>query len=382
MSTESAGPHLKRVAQVCLQLVIIAAFGWVLLQVLKATSSIVIPVAIGGLLAALLQPLRGFLPRWMPRYVGAAVLLVLFLTVIGLGFWTSGSQLVEGVTDFYNSLPAILEASQKWLNKLDLGIGTHEIESALQSASDWLKSNGTEVAKRALAAGSSAASLVVGALLALVAAFFLLADGRNMWLYVVGLFPKSGRPRLDEAAVAGWSAIGAYVRTQTVVAAVDAVGIALGAYFLGLPYVQPIALIVFLASFIPVLGAVLSGSLAVLVALAFEGPQAAVIMLVVVLVVQQVESNVWQPLLMGKALSVHPFAVIMAVSAGGLLAGIAGALFSVPVLAFTKVFLERLLAAEPVAELAGAGMTMADPSPPAEEPQVDSSAVPPSEDGD
>jgi predicted PurR-regulated permease PerM len=336
-------PSLKRISQVALQLVILAALGWILIKILAATTSIAIPVAVGGLLAALLQPLRRFLPRWMPKYAGAGLLLVGFLSLIALGFWISGSQLVEGVTDFYNSLPDILQRSQDWLNQLDLGIGTHEIESALQSAQDWLKSNGSEVAKRALAAGSSAASLVVGAVLALVAAFFLLADGRNMWLWFVGLFPKAGRERLDHAASSGWTAIGAYIRTQTVVAAVDAVGIALGAYFLGLPYVQPIALIVFMTSFIPVLGAFLSGFLAVLVALAFEGPQAAVIMLLVVLVVQQVESNVWQPLLMGKALSLHPFAVILSVSAGGLLAGIAGALFAVPLLAFTKVFLEDLV---------------------------------------
>ena len=164
-----------------------------------------------------------------------------------------------------------------------------------------------------LSFGSSAASLLTATLLALVTTFFFLADGNRIWRWVVGLLPSDHRRRTDRAATRAWDALQAYIRTQTLVAAVDAIGIGLGAYFLGLPYVEAIVLIVFITAFVPIVGAVFSGGLAVLIALGSQGVAEALIMLAVVLVVQQVESNVLQPVLMGKAVDLHPWAVIVGV---------------------------------------------------------------------
>ena len=157
---------------------------------------------------------------------------------------------------------------------------------------------------------------------------------------MVRLFPKKARLAVDGSGIAGWVTLTTFVKVQIFVAAVDAVGIGLFAFFLGLPLVIPIAVAVFLGSFIPVVGAVLTGIIAVFVALVYNGPIAALIMLGGVLLVQQLEGHVLQPLVMGTAVKVHPLAVVLAVAGGGFLAGIPGALFAVPLVATVNVMIK------------------------------------------
>ena len=178
--------------------------------------------------------------------------------------------------------------------------------------------------------------------LTLFATLFLLIDGGGIWRWTVRLFPRRARTAVDGSGKAGWITLTSFVRVQIFVAFVDAVGIGLGAWVIGLffggfPLVIPIAIAVFLGSFIPVVGAVLTGVLAVFVALVYLNPFAALLMLAVVIAVQQIEGHVLQPLVMGSAVKVHPLAVVLAVAAGGFLAGIPGALFAVPVVAVVNV---------------------------------------------
>jgi predicted PurR-regulated permease PerM len=185
----------------------------------------------------------------------------------------------------------------------------------------------------------------------LFATLFLLIDGKRIWQWTVRLFPRRARPAVDGAGRAGWVTLTDFVKVQIFVAFIDAVGIGLGAWILGLffggfPLVIPIAIAVFLGSFIPVVGAVLTGAIAVFVALVYLGIWPAVIMLGIVLLVQQVEGHVLQPLVMGTAVKVHPLAVVFAVAAGGFLAGIAGALFAVPVVATLNVVVHYIARGE------------------------------------
>ena len=152
------------------------------------------------------------------------------------------------------------------------------------------------------------------------------------------IFPQAGPRRPSTApGKAGWVTLRNFVKVQILVASIDALGIGLGAFFLGLPLVIPIAVLVFLGSFIPIVGAVVTGALAVFIALVFKGWVFALIMLGVVLLVQQIEGHVLQPFIMGTAVKVHPLAVVLAVAAGSLLAGIPGALFAVPFVAVLNV---------------------------------------------
>ena len=176
-------------------------------------------------------------------------------------------------------------------------------------------------------------SFLTGLLLTLFTAFFFLYDGRSIFSWFVGLLPKPARAQAEGAALRGWQTLVQYVRVQIIVAGVDSVGIGIGAFFLGLPLVIPLTVLVFLGSFIPIVGAVATGAIAVIVALVSQGFVSALIMLGVVLLVQQIEGNVLQPFIMGKAVSVHPLAVVLAVAAGGFRYGIPGALFAVPLIA-------------------------------------------------
>ena len=175
--------------------------------------------------------------------------------------------------------------------------------------------------------------MAAGALITLFCTFFFLLDGRTIWAWVVGLLPRGSREHVHQAGRRGLVTLGAYTRTQILVAAVDAVGIGLGAAILQVPLALPLAVLVFLGSFIPIVGAVVTGSIAILVALVSNGPATALWMLVVVVVVQQIEGHVLQPFLMGHAVSLHPVAVLLSVAAGSFVAGIVGALFAVPIAA-------------------------------------------------
>ena len=160
--------------------------------------------------------------------------------------------------------------------------------------------------------------------------FFFLYEGPRIWAWVVRLFPRTARDRVDSSAVIAWDQLSAFVRATMIVAFVDAVGIGVGAAILKVPFAFAIGILVFLLAFIPIVGALLSGFVAVVLALVAHGPGVALIMLAIVIGVQQLESHVLQPFLLGKAVSVHPLAVILAIAIGSITAGIVGALVAVP----------------------------------------------------
>ena len=190
-----------------------------------------------------------------------------------------------------------------------------------------------ELVSGALHATTTVGHVAAGALIALFCLFFFLLDGRTIWSWVVGLLPRGSREHVHQAGRRGVVTLGAYTRTQILVAAVDALGIGLGAALLGVPLALPLAVLVFLGSFVPIVGAIVTGSVAVLVALVANGPVNALLLLAVVLVVQQIEGHGLQPFLMGHAVSLHPVAVLLSVAAGSFVAGIVGALFAVPIVA-------------------------------------------------
>jgi predicted PurR-regulated permease PerM len=171
----------------------------------------------------------------------------------------------------------------------------------------------------------------------------MLIDGRRIWFWVLGFLPARAHAPVDAAGRAGWISVGQYVRVQIFVAFVDAVGIGAGAALLGVPLAIPIAVLVFLGSFIPFLGAITTGALAAFIALVYNGPVNALIMLGVVILVNQIEGHVLQPLVMGSAVKVHPLGVVLAVSTGALLAGVPGALFAVPIAASANSIVNTLV---------------------------------------
>ena len=334
---------------------IAGAWSWRILAVLAVLGvfvflfiqlrEIVIPFMIAILLGALLVPFSQWLQRrhhW-PKWAAVAVSEVGILAVLAGLIYLVVSFIIRGYPALekqtvarYADLRDVL-ASSFGLTDKDITAYVDQVVASFQKDSSSLLSG-------ALSVGSTAGHVLAGFLIVLFSTLFLLIDGRGIWHWIVRLFPVKTRAALIGAGEAGWITLTTFVKVQIFVAFVDAVGIGLGAFILGLftggfPLVIPIAIAVFLGSFIPLVGAVATGAIAVFVALVFLGPIPAVVMLGIVILVQQLEGHVLQPFVMGNAVRVHPLAVVLAVATGGLIGGIPGALFAVPVVATFNVMI-------------------------------------------
>ncbi len=304
---------------------------------------LIIPLLIGVLLAALLQPFSGLLQRRLrfPKWLAViTAMLTLLGTVTGL-VWLVVSEIRAGYASIEARAIERYDELIVWATDT-FGLSENRISDWIANAIDELEIDPDFLLSGALSVGSTAAEVATGAILALFALLFFLIDGPRIWRFIVRLFPKPARVPVDGAGKAGWLTLSNFAKVQIFVAFVDAVGIGLGALILQLPLALPIAVAVFLGSFVPIVGAVVTGALAVFIALVYYDIVIALIMLAIVLLVQQVESNVLQPLVMGQAVKVHPLAVVLAVAAGGFLAGIPGILFAVPIAAVLNVVVRYL----------------------------------------
>lgn len=294
-----------------------------------------VPVVIALLLTVLLQPLVDVLVARakMWRGAAAAVAVLALIAVVGGLLALAGQQIATGVADLWSQAAAGLDELVTYLSEGPLGLSASQLQDYLSQITSQLQANSGSLVSGALSVTTTIGHVLAGGLITLFCTLFFLKDGPLIWTWLLRLLPAPSRERVHEAGRRGLITLGAFTRTQILVALIDAIGISLGAFFLGLPLVVPLGVLVFLASFVPFVGAIATGAIAVLVALVDQGPTAALIMLGVVLAVQQIEGHVLQPLLLGHAVAVHPVAVLLSVTAGSLAAGIVGALLAVPFVA-------------------------------------------------
>ncbi|WP_160667150.1 AI-2E family transporter [Pseudarthrobacter sp. ATCC 49987] len=305
-----------------------------LVWLLSRVSFLLIPVMVAALLAGLLAPVKNWLKRnRVPNGLAVAITVLGFIGVIGGALALVGRQLVSGFSELWSEALTGVQKIQVWLADGPLHLTAAQIDQYLKDATEALQNNSSSILSGALSFGSTAGHFAAGMILALFILIFFLLEGDRIWAFLVRLLPRKARAATDGAGRVGWSSMVSYARIQMFVAFVDAVGIGVGAAIIGVPLALPLGVLVFLGSFIPIIGALVTGAVAVLLALVANGWVNALIMLGIVLLVQQLESHILQPLVMGKAVSLHPVAVILAVAAGSYLAGIPGALFSVPILA-------------------------------------------------
>lgn len=321
-------------AQIAWRVVAVVAALYVLVRLVQFFHVLVIPLLVAVLLTALVVPLTDVLARWVPRGVGVAVTLLALIGVVTGLFTLVGTQLASGMAGLWTQAADGFSTIQTWLADGPLDLSSAQIDAYVEQATDQLSANSEQIASQALSATATAGEVVTGTFLVLFSMIFLLLEGDRIWRWLVHLLPRVTHEHVDAAGRAGWRTLTSYVRATVVVATIDAVGIGVGAALLGVPLAIPLAVLVFLGAFVPIVGAFVSGGVAVLVALVALGPVKALIMLAIVIGVQQLESHVLQPLLLGRAVSVHPLAVVLAIGAGLLVAGIVGALFSVPLVAF------------------------------------------------
>jgi predicted PurR-regulated permease PerM len=330
LPVEIAGQWAWRILAIVAVLVI---FGLLIINLRE----IVVPFLIAILIAALLVPFKAFLirhhwPRWLAVLVALvlAVLIIVGLILVVVLEVRSGIHNLEKQTiETYSNFQSFLAAPPFNIDKAQYTKYVSQIATAVQQSGALASGAGT-VAK-------TAGSLLTGLLLAIFATVFLVLDGRRVWSWVVRLFPRRARAAMTGAGDAGWHTLTVFIRVQLFVAFVDAVVIGVGAWLLGLPLALAIAIIVFLASFVPIVGAVVSGALAVVIALVYDSPFTALIMLIIVLGTHILEGNFLHPFITGSAVKVHPLAVVFAVAAGSFVAGIPGALFAVPLVAVVNI---------------------------------------------
>ncbi|BBY23310.1 AI-2E family transporter [Mycobacterium stomatepiae] len=338
-----------------------AAWAWRLLAIFAAALAffwvvaklevIVVPVLLALMVSALLVPVVDWLDQHgLPR--GGAVALVL----LG-GFALLGGILAFVITQFIVGLPDLTEqvtrsivTTRRWLIEGPVHLRSEQITNAGNAAIQALHNNQSKLTSGALSTAATLTELLTAAVLVLFTLIFFLYGGRNIFAYVAKIVPLGVRDRVMEAGRAGYGSLIAYVRATFLVAFTDAAGVGAGLAIMGVPLALPLASLVFLGAFIPLIGALISGLVAVVVALLTKGIVYALLTLGLLVVINQIESHLLQPLVMGRAVSIHPLGVVLAISTGGVLAGIVGALLAVPTVAFLNNAIQVLLAPDPEAE--------------------------------
>ncbi|QGH68713.1 AI-2E family transporter [Pseudactinotalea sp. HY158] len=330
--------------------IVIVAAAALLVYFAVQLKTVVVPVMVAALVAALLLPVVRFLSDRLrfPQALASLTAMVAALAVAGGLITLAGASIATGMGQLGAKAFDGFHEALRWLSEGPLGLDEDQINAWVDQLGSQLSSNADKILSGALSVTSSVGHVAAGALIALFCLFFFLKDGRGIWMWVVGLFPRNARERVDGAALRSWGSLASYTRTQIMVAFVDALGIGIGAAILGVPLALPLAVLVFLGSFIPIVGAILTGAIAVLVALVDQGFGTALVMLAIVLGVQQAESNLLQPMLMSRALSLHPVGVLLAVATGTLVGGIVGALFAVPIVAVVNTALNYLHGRDPL----------------------------------
>ncbi|WP_256103914.1 AI-2E family transporter [Streptomyces sp. ODS05-4] len=376
------------------RLLVLAGTLWVLMRVISAIQLVVLAFVAALLFTALLQPtVARLVRRGLPRGLATAITAILGFVIIGLIGWFVVWQVLENINDLSARVTDGIDELKAWLLDSPFHVTEAQINDIAANLQDTIGTNTEEITSAGLQGVTVLVEFLTGMLLAFFSTLFLLYDGKKVWSWVLKLVPAQARPGVAGAGPRAWSTLTAYVRGTVIVAMIDAIFIGLGVYFLDVPLAVPLGVIVFLGAFIPLVGAVVSGALAVVVALVTQGVFTALMVLVVVLAVQQIEGHVLQPFILGRAVRVHPLGVVLAVAAGGLVAGIGGAVVAVPLVAVTNTVVGylRKYAAEQAARrlpaTAGApapapggalpgggappesGEAPADPPPPAEPPR-------------
>jgi predicted PurR-regulated permease PerM len=308
-------------------------------------SEVVIPLAVATLLTALLLPVAHRLMRWgVPNglatpvtVLGGLAIIVGALYLIATQIAGQAGRLSSNVVDGFNQIAAYLQTgpfkiNATWFNS----------DQWVERITAFVSNSQSTIATYAAEIGAQVGHFLAGFAITLFALFYFLHSGREIFSFLLRFFPRRSRNRVDRAASRGWRSLSSYVRATVLVAFTDGLGVLIAALILGVPVAPALAALVFIGAFVPIVGALLSGFVAVLVALVAVGWVKALIMLGAVILIMQIEGHVLQPFLLGRAVRLHPLAVIIAIAVGIILGGIVGALMAVPLLAFSKTFVQYL----------------------------------------
>lgn len=336
----AADTPLARAAQVSLQLLLVAAALAVVAYILVHLRLVVLPLLVAVFLATILMPVADLLRRRLPDALAAFIVMVVAIVLLGGLTAVLAPSVVDEFGDLGESLREGLGQLGGTLERL--GLSQAEIETAIDDGLNSLQENVGGIGQGVVTGALFVGELVTGLLLALVLLFFLLKDGHGIWNWIVSLVPSRRRDGLREIGSASWSTLGHYLRGVALVALFDAVTIGIALAVLGVPLVLPLAVLTFFGAFFPLVGAFTAGFVAALVALVSDGVVIALIVVGVIIAIQQLEGDVIYPVLVGRQIRLHPVAILLALTAGAVVAGIVGALFAVPAAAVAWTAIQHL----------------------------------------
>ncbi len=330
------------------RMIVIAAAVYGIFYALTYVGNVVVPAIIALLLTAMLQPGANWLHRHgVPRSLASLIMLVTGIVVVAGVLAGVITSFINGFSELSENVAAGLQQIQSWLHNGPFHVSDKQITGALDTAQGWISDNKGVLTTGALSTATTVGEVLVDLFLILFTTFFLVRDGRGIWNFILQVaLPRRARLAVDDAGSASWKTLVAYVRATVLVAFIDAVFIGIGIVAVQVPLglAIPLAALVFLGAFIPIVGATVSGVVAILVTLVTQGFLAAIVVMIVVLGVQQIEGHLLQPLIMGRAVAVHPLGVILGITGGIAIAGIFGGLIAVPSIAVANTAIRRLVA--------------------------------------
>ncbi|MBC2681954.1 AI-2E family transporter [Corynebacterium anserum] len=340
---EVIGSSVRWFAGWCLRFLIMALAAYVLFNVIGKLWAGILPVLLSLIVCSVLWPVVRFL-RKMKIPNGVAVLLTIlgFFAVIGGIFALIAPPAVDQSRELVNQANDGIRTIQDWLAGPPLNLEETQLNDALSQATSWLQKQSGNIASEVAAGASATLSALVTLLIMLVLTFFFLKDGENFLPLIRRITGRRVGWHLTEVLTRMWNTLGGFVRTQAIVSFIDAFFIGIGLIILNVPLAGALAVLTFFAGFIPMIGAITAGTLSVLIALVAVDFQTAVIVLILIIAVQQIEGNILQPVLQSRAMDVHPVIILLAVTLGGTLFGIIGAFLAVPVAAMIAVALRYM----------------------------------------
>lgn len=315
-----------------IQIIVVVAVAAGIILANGQLTVVTIPVVIALILASAFAPVMGWMRRrGVPSLLATILALLAIVVTLGLLGWLIVAAVRDQWDDLYSQAQQGLQDVTAWVGTLPLNIDQAQLDEWIATGTDFITS--AQFGSGALAGVGAVANFVTGFVLMVVILFFFLKDGPQLWEFILRPFRGENYARAQRIGDKTVTTLGAYIRGTAAVALVDAIGIGVGLWLLGVPLALPLAVLVFLLAFIPIVGATLAGTLAALVALVANGPLIALAVLAVVVGVNQLEGNFLQPVLMGRSLKLHALVVLIALTVGTVLSGIIGAVLAVPITA-------------------------------------------------
>lgn len=340
MTEEGRRDRLTAAAEFSVKALVVAAAIVATVFALGQVRIVVLPLIAALLLTSVLAPLAARLRTLrFPRAIAALLSLLIGLTVLSGAILVIADAVAGEIDEVGDAARGGIDEITEWLSDGPLELSQEETDKAVDDAVDELQSSSGAIASGVVSGALLVVEIAAGILLTIVLTFFFLRDGDRMWEWIVQRFAPDRRARAHRAGERAWEVLSSYIRGITAVALLDATLIGIGLWIIGVPLVVPLALFTFLGAYIPLVGAFASGLVAALVALFTGGVVDAIAVVALSTAVQQLDGNVVYPVVVGRAVRMHPVSTLLAVATGGVIAGIVGAFLAVPIAAVVSTLL-------------------------------------------